>query len=950
MTEFSNLFVNGLVMGCVYALLAVGFTLVYNVSGVLALAQGAYVALAILAMTSFTGPLGVAGAVAATTIMLVVVAGVIQWFVVRPAMRHLSHTNLLMLMGGLLIVSEGAAMLVWGTQSFTMEPFNRGNFDISGVVVPRQDIWVVGAALLCVGAIGFVLRRTTVGKALNATAQDSTAAGLMGIRVDRIMLASACLAALLGVVAGIVIGPLTALAPNGGAQDYTLYGLIAVTVGGLGSIGGSLVGGFVLGLAESLTIGYVSPTFADPVAIGILLVLLLFRPNGLVGRREAIRSDIAERKVGQSRIGRQLSPVVGRPLTVAGIVAIGVLPWLVGAGDLSALTISGIYCIAVIGVDVVTGLAGQVNLGQNAFMMTGGYTAAVLMKSTGISADLALLCGLAGGVLVSLLIGIGAFRLRGMYLATATLALGVLAFEVASGLGITGGANGIAVPKRLSIGGFAFDTSFRFYYLSWILAALAAVIALRIKRSSGGLMMRVMNADEMGARSLGTHVRRMKILAFAISALFGALAGVLYGEYNLFLSPDALSSALSLSLITMVVVGGEGSVIGPMLAATLLTFLPLAVQGISTWFTLVDGALLVLFLRYLPGGLYGAAAAAVERLGRVSWGEPLARPDRVDIGLRLVPAGLVAVKSVTTEPVTAQGEGKPLEPAMGRLSGADQSDRLTLEVVGLTKRYGGVLAVHNVTFTANTAQIFSIIGPNGAGKSTLLNVISGCERCDGGHMRLGGKPVSGTTPERMAELGVVRTFQQSRFFPQLSVLENVLVGGYSDRHPAMAAEVVSTAGARSKRGRDMERAMSLLEIFGLRESRDAPPSTLPLAGQKGLDLARALMSDPKLLLLDEPGAGLNDAETEELGLVLSALRSLGKGIVFVDHNMGLVMGIADQVMVMDAGQEILTGAPDAVRADTRVLAAYVGVLPDGQDKATSVGTPRGVERRMGAES
>lgn len=949
MTEFANLFVDGLVTGCVYALLAVGFTLVYNVSGVLALAQGAYVALAILAMTSFTGPLGVVGAVAATTAILVVVAGVVQWFVVRPAMKHLSHTNLLMLMGGLLIVSEGVAILVWGTQTFTMEPFNRGNFDIGGVVVPHQDIWVVGAALLCVGSIGFVLRRTTTGKALQATAQDSTAAGLMGIRVDRIMLVSACLAALLGVVAGIVIGPLTALAPNGGAQNYTLYGLIAVTVGGLGSIGGSLVGGFALGLAESLTVGYISPTFADPVAIGFLLVLLLFRPNGLVGRREAIRSDVAERKVGQNRIDRQLPPMVGRPLTIAGVVAIGVLPWLVGAGALSALTISGIYCIAVIGVDVVTGLAGQVNLGQTAFMIVGGYTAAVLMKSAGMSADLALLCGLAGAVLVSLVIGIGAFRLRGMYLATATLALGVLAFEVVSGLGITGGANGIAVPERLSIGGFAFDTSFRFYYLSWILAIAAAVIALRVKRSSGGLMMRVMNADEMGARSLGAHVRRMKILAFGISALFGGLAGALYGQYNLYLSP--FSSVLSLSLITMVVVGGEGSVIGPMIAATLLTFLPLAVQGISTWFTLVDGALLVLFLRYLPGGLYGAAGAAIDRLGRAGQVDRRARTDGVDTGLGLMPAGLVAAESVVTGT-----DGKQLELPVHHLLAAEQAERLTLEVTSLSKRYGGVLAVHNVSFAARTAQIFAIIGPNGAGKSTLLNVVSSCERCDGGQVRLGDRPVSGSTPERMAELGVVRTFQQSRFFAQLSVLENVLVGGYSNRHPAMAAEVVSVATARAKRRQDMERAMGLLEIFGLSGSRDAPPSILPLAGQKGLDLARALMSDPEFLLLDEPGAGLNDAETEELGLVLSALRSLGKGIVFVDHNMGLVMSIADQVMVMDAGQEIFTGHPDAVRADSRVLAAYVGAVPDAvgksdvMDEAAILEPPLGVERTMGAES
>jgi ABC-type branched-subunit amino acid transport system ATPase component/ABC-type branched-subunit amino acid transport system permease subunit len=751
----------------------------------------------------------------------------------------------------------------------------------------------------------------------------------MGIRVDRMITAAACLATFLGVIAGVTIGPSTALAANSGAQNYTMFGLIAVTVGGLGSLGGSLVGGLALGLAESLTVGYVSSTFADPIAIGVLLFLLLFRPHGLVGRRTVIRSDIAERKVGHTYVARELPRIIGRPLTLLALALVVGFPWLVNAGDLSALTISGIYCIAVVGLDACTGLAGQVNLGQSAFMAVGGYTAAVLVNETGMSADLSLVCGLAGAVVLSLFIGLGAFRLKGMYLATATLALGVLAVEVASGLGITGGANGIALPKHLSIGSFSFDSSLRFYYLVWVLAAVAALIVIRIKRSPDGLMMRVMNADEMGARALGANVRRLKLLAFMTSALFGGLAGALFGEYNLFLSPDSVSSGLSLAMITMVVVGGEGSVIGPMVAATLLTFLPLAVQSISTWATLLDGLLLVVFLRFLPSGLYGGFAAAVAGIG----GALRRRRAPSDAGAPSAAAeGGLVPESVTAPVVSA-------EPVRYSRPGAPER---VLEVVGLSKAYGGVSAVDQVSFTVRTPQIFAIIGPNGAGKSTMLNLISGCERTDGGEVRLNGRRVTGTSPEAMAGRGVVRTFQQSRFFPQLSVVQNVIVGAYSSGHVLLPLQLAGTRAARSASARDRDRADALLEIFGLSPYRDQPPTVLPLAAQKGLDLARALMSDPDLILLDEPGAGLNDAETEELGSVLVALRSLGKGIVFVDHNMGLVMSIADRVMVMDAGREICAGSPAEVRADAKVLAAYVGMTADG-DPAGEPGQAIGVD-------
>jgi branched-chain amino acid transport system ATP-binding protein len=254
-----------------------------------------------------------------------------------------------------------------------------------------------------------------------------------------------------------------------------------------------------------------------------------------------------------------------------------------------------------------------------------------------------------------------------------------------------------------------------------------------------------------------------------------------------------------------------------------------------------------------------------------------------------------------------------------------------LRVQGVSKSFGGVAAVRDVSFEVPAGSLTALIGPNGAGKSTLFNLVTNLYQPDSGEVRLHGRPLGRLGPERITSLGLFRTFQTARVFPQLSVLDNVLVGGYRlGRAGYLAQALRLPRSVREERGLEA-RARRLLDIIGLADRAEERAAVLPLAAQKYLELARSLMSEPSVVLYDEPGAGMNDAETEELGTILRAIRDTGHTVVVVEHNMTLVMGVSDQVVVMDAGRVIAAGPPQAVRSDPQVIRAYFGTAEASTD-------------------
>jgi branched-chain amino acid transport system permease protein len=922
-----NIIIGGLITGSIYALLAVGYSLVFSVSGALNLAQGAFVALGALVMYSFmnSAHLPIVAAFLASLCVVGAAVGIIEWVVIRRAVTRISHASLLMMMGGLLTAFEGAAYLIWGANPFAFNQFSGAQpVNLGQLSIPTQGFWVIGAMLASVVALSWLLSRSRWGRGLRATSENMTAARLMGVPVDRMILLSFVAAAVLGVIGGAVIAPLTSLDYTSMAS-YTNEGLIAVSLGGLGSVYGALAGGLVLGVVEAVVSGYVSSLFSTAISLIVLIGVIFLRPQGLLGRVRGGRMDVAERTAGRiyapPKLPRGWLPGAGGALAVVMLF----FPRIIPAGDMRAVNITGLFCLTIVGLDLLTGVAGQVSLGQAGFMAIGGYTSAILAVHYNVPTLVGLIAGAAGSALVAAVLGVVCGRLRGMYLAIVTLAFGILVEALANGLNITGGPSGIAGIPPFSVGGFSFDTDTRMFYLVWILVAVALVLSANLIRSNRGRILRAMHGDQVGARSLGLHVTRAKVAVFVISACIASVAGSLYASYFRYLSPDQVGSAQSLTLITMLAIGGMGTLFGPLIGVALLTYLPLVSQSIANYSMLITGVLLVLFLRYLPAGIWGAVLEGVSR-ARTVWlgrtGPVVAVTAAASANGAANPAPATEAKAKAKAMVNAAANGKVTATVNAAANG--QGGSPALEVRGLSKSFGGVAAVQDASFTVPEGSLTALIGPNGAGKSTMFNLVTNLYQPDKGEVILRGRPITGLRSDRITSLGLFRTFQTARVFPQLTVLDNVLVGGYRLGRAGYLAQSLRLPRSRREERRMEARARRLLDVMSLADRADQRAAVLPLAAQKYLELARALMARPSVVLFDEPAAGMNDAETAELGMILRAVRDTGHTVVVVEHNMSLVMGVCDQVVVMDAGSVIAAGPPQAVQNDPLVISAYFG--------------------------
>ena len=609
--------IGGLLQGSVFAVVALGFSLVFRVTGAINLSQGAFCILGALAMFSFQLSLGWPAALAAAAAILTTGAAgaAIGAATFVPALSRLPVSSMLILTAGLLTTLEGLSLVVWGSQPYALPPFSgEAPVAVLGVRVPTQGLWIAGTTLAIIGGVWFLLMRTALGEALRACAENPVAARLMGIDVPRMTLFSFTLAALIAGAGGIVVAPILSFQFDTG-RFFTISGFSAVAIGGLGSLVGAVAGGGLLGVAEQLAAGYVSSLFANGIALALLIVTLLARPSGLFAAPRTRREDVRD----EYRIHHPVVRMQGRRALVFGVASaaiLAVLPWIVPAGLMSSLVITGILFIGVLGLDVLMGYCGQVSLGQAGFMAVGGYASAILATNYGWSP----LAGIAAGLLLSLACALAlslvTMRLRGHYLALATLAFGLLVDSLTVGMTeTTGGPSGLVGVPSFSIGPVAFDTPLRMYYL---VAALIVALVLALLggiRSSFGRALQAVRTDQTAAAALGINVPRHKLAALAISAALASLSGSLYGFYFHFLSPEMVGTARSLEMIAMLVVGGEGTLAGPLLGVALLTLLPTVFQPLAIYKTLAEGALLVLVVRYLPGGLFGTLA---QRLLRAS--------------------------------------------------------------------------------------------------------------------------------------------------------------------------------------------------------------------------------------------------------------------------------------------------------------------------------------------
>jgi ABC-type branched-subunit amino acid transport system permease subunit len=607
--------IGGLLQGSVFAVVALGFSLVFRVTGAINLSQGAFCIVGALAMYSFQVSLGWPVALAAAVAVAVTAAAgaAVGASVFVPALSRLPVSSMLILTAGLLTTLEGLSLVVWGSQPYALPPFS-GEAPVSmlGVRLPTQGFWIAGAALAIIASVWALLMRTALGEALRACAENPTAARLMGIDVPGMTLFSFTLAALIAGIGGIVVAPILSFQFDTG-RFFTISGFSAVAIGGLGSLVGAVAGGELLGVAEQLAAGYISSLFANGIALALLILTLLVRPSGLFTARRTRREDVRD----EHRIYHAVVRLQGGRALVFGVAAVAtlaLLPWIVPGGLMSSLVITGILFIGVLGLDVLMGYCGQVSLGQAGFMAVGGYTAAILATNYGWPP----LAGVAGGLVLSLACAVAlslvTMRLRGHYLALATLAFGLLVDSLTVGMTeTTGGPSGLVGVPSFAVGPVVFDTPIKMYYLVAALIVVLVLVLLGGIRSSFGRALQAVRTDQTAAAALGIDVPRHKMAAFAISAALASLSGSLYAFYFHFLSPEMVGTARSLEMIAMLVVGGEGTLAGSLFGVALLTLLPTIFQPLALYKTLAEGALLVLVVRYLPGGIFGTLAQRLRR-------------------------------------------------------------------------------------------------------------------------------------------------------------------------------------------------------------------------------------------------------------------------------------------------------------------------------------------------
>ena len=617
MLHFLQIVVAGLLQGCIFALLAIGFSLIYRVTSAVNLAQGGFCIFGALVAssceTAFGFPsllAGVLGVVA--TGLLAALLGIAVFL---PGLAKLPPGPMFILTVGLLTSLQGLSIIVWGSQAYTLASFSgESPITVLGLRIPPQGFWVFGTTALVAGALAYLLAGTRLGRAFRACAENPAAARLMGIGVHRMQLLSAVLAAVIGAIGGIVIGPMTSFEFDTGAM-YTIFGFIAAAIGGIGAPLGAVVGGLCLGVATQLAAAYVSTLFSNALALVLLLAILLWRPNGIFSGGPAQREDVRESGGIQRAIVR-LGVRRGAILAAFGALVLLVAVPLAfqSSGLMSSVNITAIMFLAALGLDVLMGFAGLASLGQGAFMAIGGYTAGVLA----VQYDVPPLLGVAIGAMLSLVcalvLAVGTMRLRGLHLAIATLAFGLLVDSITVGLeDITGGPSGLVGIPSFSIGGFVFDTPLRNFYLTAGVVVVVLALLTAGMRGGFGRALLAIRADALAASALGVRVWRYRIAAFCISAVLGSLAGSLYAFYFHFLSPDMVGTPLSLQMLSMVMIGGEGTLIGPLFGVALLTIVPTLFQPLALYKTLGSGVLLILVSLYLPSGIFGSAVALFDR-------------------------------------------------------------------------------------------------------------------------------------------------------------------------------------------------------------------------------------------------------------------------------------------------------------------------------------------------
>ncbi|MFO1082419.1 MAG: branched-chain amino acid ABC transporter ATP-binding protein/permease [Reyranellaceae bacterium] len=576
---------------------------------------------------------------------------------------------------------------------------------------------------------------------------------------------------------------------------------------------------------------------------------------------------------------------------LAAILLVALAPLVLAPFTVTLLNFIGIYALAVLGLVLLSGIGGMLSFGQAAFVGIAAYATAWLTTRLGWSPWLGLGAGLVLTGLVAAILGAVTLRLGGHFLSLSTIAWGLATYFLFGNLPFLGQFNGIPDVPPIAIGPLALTGSTSIYYLIWALVAASLVLAANLLDSRPGRAIRALRAGAVMAESLGIDTFRIKLATFVLAALVSALSGWLYAHMSRFVSPAPFDVNVGILYLLMAMVGGMAHLSGAVIGAAVVTLLKNGIQDL---------------LPKIAPGASGQVEVVVFSVLFILLLQR-ARAGIAPFLLRLLPR--------------RQAEPPAAAPMAGRRSQPPPGTPL-LAASGVTRRFGGLVAVDGVGFELRAGEILGLIGPNGAGKSTMFNLISGVLPLNQGRIDFLGREISRSAQRRIARAGIARTFQHVKLRKTMTLLDTVMLGAYARGRGGFLAGLLRLD--RHEEAAVRAEAMWQLQRVGLAGRAFELAGNLPLGSQRLLEIARALAADPLLLMLDEPAAGLRAGEKAELARLLAALRDEGLTILLVEHDMDFVMGLVDRAVVMEFGAKLCEGTPEAVRRDPRVQEAYLG--------------------------